>query len=92
MGRYDHQPMGIAAEHIAKVHGFTREQQDDFAVSSYKRAQAAAKNEHFLEIELVEVAGARGKPSILVKEDEDPKNVSPSQTLNGRPCSWHMFW
>jgi acetyl-CoA C-acetyltransferase len=68
--------MGIAAEHIAKVHGFTRENQDDFAVQSYKRAQVAAKNEHFLEIEPVEVAGARGKPSTVVKDDEDPKNVT----------------
>jgi len=89
--RYDRQPMGIAAEHIAKVHGFTREQQDDFAVSSYKRAQAAAKNDHFLEIEPIEVATARGKPSSVVKDDEDPKNVPPSQQLNASSCSWHTF-
>jgi acetyl-CoA C-acetyltransferase len=68
-------PMGVAAEHIAKKYGFSREDQDDFAISSYKRAQAATANNHFLEIEPIEVAGARGKPATLVKEDEDSKNV-----------------
>jgi acetyl-CoA C-acetyltransferase len=70
--------MGIAAEHIAKVHGFTREYQDDFAISSYKRAQEASANGHFHEIEPVTVPGARGKPSTIVKDDEDAKNVVPT--------------
>jgi acetyl-CoA C-acetyltransferase len=72
--------MGIAAEHCAKLHGFTREQQDDFAISSYKRAQNAAAAGNFHEIEPVEVAGARGKPSTIVKDDEDSKNVYPLWT------------
>jgi acetyl-CoA C-acetyltransferase len=71
--------MGLAGEHIAKQYGFTREQQDDFAISSYKRAQSAAANHHFKEIEPIEVAGARGKPPTLVKDDEDSKNVFPSR-------------
>jgi acetyl-CoA C-acetyltransferase len=75
MGRYDHKPMGIAAEHIAKKYSFTREQQDDFAISSYKRAQSAAANNYFREIEPVEIPGVKGKPSTLVKDDEDPKNA-----------------
>jgi acetyl-CoA C-acetyltransferase len=69
--------MGFAAEHIAKKDGFTREQQDDFAISSYKRAQVAAANGSFREIEPIEVAGARGKPATVVKDDEDAKNVFP---------------
>ena len=67
--------MGIAAEHIAKKYGFTREDQDDFAISSYTRAQSAASKSQFKEIEPVEVAGAKGKPSVIVKDDEDAKNV-----------------
>ena len=73
---YDFKPMGVAAEHIAKKYEFTRENQDDFAISSYKRAQAAASNGWFKEIEPIEVSGAKGKPSTIVKEDEDAKNVS----------------
>ena len=68
-------PMGLAGEHIAKKYGFTREQQDDFAISSYKRAQVAATSNNFWEIEPIEVAGARGKPPTVVKDDEDSKNV-----------------
>ena len=74
--RYDHKPMGFAAEHIAKKDGFTRENQDDFAIQSYKRAQKAAADNSFLEIEPIEIPGARGKPSTVVKDDEDAKNVS----------------
>ena len=69
--------MGIAAEHCAKKYQVTREQQDDFAIQSYKRAQAATAANHFKEIEPVEIPGARGKPSTIVKDDEDAKNVSP---------------
>src|SRR5579859_291060 len=75
--RYTGKPMGIAAENTAKTYGFTREDQDDFAISSYKRAQAAAAAGHFHEIEPVEVSGGRGKPSVTVKDDEDAKNESP---------------
>ena len=69
--------MGIAAEHTAKKYDFSREDQDDFAISSYKRAQAAAAAGHFHEIEPVQVAGVKGKPSVIVKDDEDAKNVRP---------------
>lgn len=69
--------MGIAAEHCSKIHNISREQQDDFAISSYKRAQAAAANNNFLEIEPIEIPGARGKPPTIVKDDEDAKNVIP---------------
>ena len=69
--------MGIAAEHTAKKYDFSREDQDDFAISSYKRAQAAAAAGHFHEIEPVQVAGVKGKPPVVVKDDEDAKNVRP---------------
>ena len=75
--------MGIAAEHTAKKYSFSREDQDDFAISSYKRAQAAASADHFHEIEPVEVAGIKGKPSTIVRHDEDAKNVLPSARFSG---------
>jgi len=73
---YDLKPMGVAAEHIAQKYEFTRENQDDFAISSYKRAQNAAASNWFKEIEPIEIPGAKGKPSTIVKDDEDAKNVS----------------
>jgi len=68
--------MGIAAEHCSKKYQIKREQQDDFAIASYKRAQTAAANSHFLEIEPIEIPGGRGKPATIVKDDEDAKNVT----------------
>lgn len=73
---YDNTLMGNAAELCAKNHGFSREDQDDFAISSYQRAQEATNNGWFDdEIVPVEVAQGRGKPSLVVKADEEVKNV-----------------
>ena len=83
-GRYDGKPMGIAAEHTAQKYEFSRQDADDFAISSYKRAQAAAAAGHFHEIEPVEVPGAKGKPSVIVKDDEDAKNVPPHSNSFGQ--------
>lgn len=70
------QHMGLAGEECAKEHGFNREQQDDYAIKTYQKAQAAAKNGSFKEeIAPVEVSGGRGKPNVVVDTDEEIKNV-----------------
>lgn len=68
--------MGLQAEECAQDHGFTREQQDDYAIRTYERAQAAQKNDLFTEIAPIEIPGFRGKPGVTVSQDEEPKNVS----------------
>ena len=40
---FDNHHMGSAGDHCAKTMGFTREDQDNFAIESYKRAAAAHK-------------------------------------------------
>jgi acetyl-CoA C-acetyltransferase len=40
-GKREH--MGLQGEECARDHDFNREQQDDYAIQSYQRAQAAAK-------------------------------------------------
>lgn len=69
--------MGLQAEECAQDHGFTREQQDDYAIRTYQRAQAA-QNSGALSAEIapVEIPGFRGKPSTIVDKDEEAKNVS----------------
>lgn len=70
------QHMGMSGEECAEDHSFTREQQDDYAVQTYQRAQAAEKNGWFKEeIAPVEVSGGRGKPNITIDKDDEPKNV-----------------
>ena len=59
---YNDYLMGAAAEY-----GITREQQDDFAIESYKRAQAAhASGLYKDEIVPVVVSGSRGKPDRVI--------------------------
>lgn len=74
-GKKDH--MGLSAEECAQDHGFDRQAQDDYAVGSYERAQAALKSGAFgWEITTVELPGIRGKPGVTVDKDDEPKNVS----------------
>jgi len=66
--------MGSAAEHCAREREVTRAAQDDFAVESYRRAQAAIADGHFrAEIVPVEVPGKRG-PTV-VDTDEEPARI-----------------
>ena len=69
--------MGDAAELCAKEHGFSRQDQDDYAISSYQKAQKATLEGAFHgEIVSIEIPGSRGKPSTLVSSDDEVKNVS----------------
>ena len=43
----DSQHMGMTAELVAEKHGFTRQQQDAFAVESHRRAAGAAAEGRF---------------------------------------------
>lgn len=64
--------MGNAAELCVKEHRFTREEQDRFAIQSFKRAQDAIKSGAFKsEITPVTIAGKKGD-SVLVDTDEGP--------------------
>ena len=72
---YDGQAMGNAAELCAKECGISRQQQDDFAIQSYERSQAAWKNGWFdNEVIPVEIPQRKADPLIVAK-DEEPFNV-----------------
>lgn len=72
---YDGKAMGNAAELCAKECGISREEQDSFAIESYKRSQAAWEEGKFNnEIIPVEIPQRKGDP-ILVTKDEEPFNV-----------------
>ncbi|MDE0119910.1 MAG: thiolase family protein [Bdellovibrionales bacterium] len=66
--------MGNAGEICAREHKISREQQDEFAVKSYKKAQKAQQKGRFQqEIEEVEVSSKKTK--LTVNEDEEPGKV-----------------
>jgi len=72
---YHNYPMGNAAELCAKECNITREDQDAFAIESYKRSAAAwAKGSFADEIVGVEIPQRKGDP-IVVNHDEEYKNV-----------------
>ncbi len=71
---YGSVPMGSCAELCAKEHNFTREQQDAFAIESYKRSAKAWEQGKFTD-EVVPVELLGKKRPIIIKEDEEFKNV-----------------
>jgi acetyl-CoA C-acetyltransferase len=72
---YDGKAMGNAAELCASTCGVSREEQDAFAIESYKRSQAAVETGKFEnEIIPVEIPQRNGAPVIFAK-DEEPFNV-----------------
>lgn len=72
---YHNYAMGNASDLCAKECHISREDQDAFAVQSYKRAQAAWSEGKFNdEIVPVEIPQRKGDP-VLMKEDEEYKNV-----------------
>ncbi len=72
---YNDYPMGNAAELCAKECNISREDQDEFAIESYKRSQASVEGGKFAnEIIPVEVPQRKGDP-IVFDKDEEPFNV-----------------
>jgi len=72
---YDGKAMGNAAELCASTCGITREEQDNFAIESYKRSQAAWENGWFAdEVVPVEIPQRKGSP-VVFEKDEEPFNV-----------------
>lgn len=83
---YDNQAMGMAAELCARDCGISREDQDAFAIESYKRSQAAWKNGYFdNEIVPVPIPQRKGDPVMFAK-DEEPFNVKFDKIPELRPA------
>jgi len=71
---YDKIHMGMCAENTCKKHGITRQDQDDYAISSYKRSMAAHEA-GLLAKEIVPVELTVKKATKSVVEDEEFKKV-----------------
>ncbi|PPU05905.1 thiolase family protein [Xanthomonas arboricola] len=68
---YDGQAMGVFGEATAEKFGFSRADQDAFAIASVERAQAAQRSGAFAD-EIVPVAVATRKGEVVVDSDEQP--------------------
>ncbi|WP_394647755.1 thiolase family protein [uncultured Sphingomonas sp.] len=77
--------MGVFAEDTAREYQFTREAQDEFAITSLTRAQKAQQSGAFdREIVPVEVKGRKG--SVTVSADEQPGKSDPAKIPTLRPA------
>jgi len=82
---YDDKHMGTCGDLCATEHGFSREDQDAFAIESYTRAAKAWEAGNFsTEVVPVEVPQRKGDP-IIVREDEEYKNVKMEKIPTLRP-------
>jgi acetyl-CoA C-acetyltransferase len=83
---YNQVPMGNCAETCAKEHNFTREDQDNFAITSYQRAAAAWEGGRFNdEVVPVAVPQRKGDPKII-SVDEEFTNVFLDKIPGLRPA------
>jgi acetyl-CoA C-acetyltransferase len=76
---YNNQHMGMCAEVCAKRYGFSREEQDVYALESYRRAQQAIQEKYFQDIVPVEVKHKHknNKSEVLsVHQDEEPFSIT----------------
>ncbi|MBS1620272.1 MAG: acetyl-CoA C-acyltransferase [Bacteroidetes bacterium] len=72
---YDGKAMGNAAELCAKECGVSRQEQDAFAIESYRRSQSAWESGKFTnEVVPVAIPQRKGDP-VVISKDEEPYNV-----------------
>lgn len=83
---YDHMAMGVSADNTAKKYNFSREEQDEFAINSYKKAGESTSSGQFAgEIVPVSIPQRKGDP-IIMKEDEEYKKVDFAKIPSLRPA------
>jgi acetyl-CoA C-acetyltransferase len=77
--------MGTYAEDCAQSLGFTREQQDSWAITSLQRAQKAI-TEGLFKSEIVPITVKAGKTERLVSDDEQPPKANLDKIASLRPA------
>jgi acetyl-CoA C-acetyltransferase len=82
---YNNIHMGLCGDRCAEKYGFSREQQDEFAIASFKRAQEATAKGIFAK-EIAPVQVKAGKELVAVAEDENPKKFNAEKLRKLRPA------
>src|SRR5256714_3602000 len=80
---YNDYHMGLTGENVAEKYGITREEQDEFAVNSHRKALAAQKECRFKsQIVPVEIPSKKkGQPAVIFDKDEGPREDTTPETL-----------
>ncbi|MCO8093990.1 thiolase family protein [Acinetobacter lwoffii] len=77
--------MGILAQEMADKKGYTREQQDDYAIGSLNKAVTAVQ-QGFFKDEIVPVTVSSRKSDVVVEQDEQPLNAKADKIPTLRPA------
>ncbi len=80
---YNNYHMGVTGENVAEKYGITREQQDEFAVNSHRKAVQAWKECRFKsQVMPIEIpARKKGEPPAIFDKDEGPREDTTAETL-----------
>jgi len=80
---YNNYHMGVTGENVAEKYGITREEQDEFAVHSHRKAIAAMKECRFKsQIVPVEIPSKKkGEAPVLFEKDESPREDTTIEAL-----------
>src|SRR3984893_7214295 len=80
---YNDYHMGLTGENVAEKYGITREEQDEFAVNSHRKAVVAQKECRFKsQIVPVEIpAKKKGQPPVIFDKNEGPRDDTTIEVL-----------
>jgi acetyl-CoA C-acetyltransferase len=79
---YNQYHMGVTAENVAKEYAVTREEQDEFAVASQNKTEAAQKAGKFRD-EIIPVEIASRKGPVIFSDDEYPRHGATLEQMKG---------
>jgi len=82
---YNDLHMGVCGDRCAGKYDISRQEQDDFAVASYTRANTALDDGTFA-AEIVPVEAPAGRKTVTVSEDEDPRRFNEEKLRGLRPA------
>ncbi|MSQ63316.1 MAG: acetyl-CoA C-acetyltransferase [Betaproteobacteria bacterium] len=79
---YNQYHMGVTAENVAKEYAVTREEQDEFAVKSQNKTEAAQKAGRFKD-EIVSYEVPSRKGPVVFADDEYPRHGATTEAMKG---------
>ncbi len=79
---YNQYHMGVTAENVAKEYAVTRDEQDEFAVKSQNKTEAAQKAGRFKD-EIIPVEIASRKGPVMFADDEYPRHGATLEAMKG---------
>jgi acetyl-CoA C-acetyltransferase len=82
---FDNLPMGVFADRTARKYGISREDQDKYAIDSYKRAEYATED-GFFDDEIISVEIQTKKGPVTIHEDEEYKNIKVDKVPDLKPA------